>query len=245
MVSKPYEKNIFQASCWLLCSLGRTSPALLNLIFESLGVSDKAASEFSTNTLDAIGLICQSQHGVKYLIEKKHFDDWAHIVVDICSSTSHNRIGQLCSLIECFSQLSSIDAVVQYFDTNEGGAMLRHLIEYMVKFCSSSSAGTSDQSGHGYSQKLLDSSITFIRRCLAYGGGHRERIAFIMTDLIYSSTSFERKGVPLCDTLEKLVLQLVITDESIPVRLTGVVQKNLESQTLESKHITLNMIMVQ
>lgn len=235
LLQNAYESNVLQAACWLLCSLSRVSPNLLNAVFDHLQLTNKQAHQFSPKILHYLGSICQSQAAVNFLISKNLIDQWAELARDICANAAHHKTQMLYGIVECFNQLASIDTIVEYFDSSEGGSLFRQLIEYMCKYCSVS-ARQAEHAASGAGQKLVDAGISLIRKCLAYGGGHRERVALITADFINQAYTYDQKGVPLPETLEALVIRLVITDESIPLRLSGVVAKTQDpKQTLESR----------
>ncbi|CAD5206748.1 unnamed protein product [Bursaphelenchus okinawaensis] len=222
-------KCIFDSSCWLLCTLVRASPALLTNIISHLKPAN--GDEMSPLMLKALSLVCQSQSAVKFLIERNFIQKIIDSVGRICTSSSSSSIKELILYVDCLSKLMSIDTVIEYFDSNEGGSVFRLLIDYVVKNCNVNLRGC-DQNGSGIGKRLVDSSISTLKKCLAYGGGHRERIALILSDMINQISSSGVKGIQLPETLETFVIKLVICDESIPVRLTGVVHANSDRHSV-------------
>lgn len=92
-----------KASCWLLCSFGRTSSEHPNQIFECLGIADCTADEYSISVMQIIGKVCQSTAAAKYLIDKKLFSNWAMTSIEIAREEQHIRIDELTAIINCFS----------------------------------------------------------------------------------------------------------------------------------------------
>ncbi|KAI6178303.1 UBC core domain-containing protein [Aphelenchoides besseyi] len=230
------EPNLLHASSWMLCALARSSPKHLDSIFEKLGLAQLAAVDYSVTVMKALGKICQSATAVRYLMSRNLLNDWAKIAIEICDQEQHHRLPQLVSIVDCFNQLAVIDIVAKYFEDYENCPLFPKLLHYIRKYCASSSRHIEQISNVAPSSRLVESTISLIRRCLAFGGQHRTKVAHLVCDLLKSTYTNNQKGVNLPETFEDIVLRLIVADETITVRLTGVVNKRTEThQGLEGR----------
>ncbi|KAI6202918.1 hypothetical protein M3Y94_00496400 [Aphelenchoides besseyi] len=230
------EPNLLHASSWMLCTLARTSSTHLDLIFNNLGLAQLAAVDYSVDVMSALGKICQSATAVRYLMNRHLLNDWAMIAIEICDQDQHHRLPQLVGIVDCFNQLAVIDIVAKHFEDYESCPLFPKLLEYIRKYCASSSRHVEQISNAAPSSRLVEATISLIRRCLAFGGQHRTKVARLVCELLKSTYTNDQKGVNLPETFEDIVLRLIVADETITVRLTGVVNKRPEThQGLEGR----------
>lgn len=107
-----------------------------------------------------------------------------------------------------------IDVVVSYFEKYEKSELLfRSLIRYV------SNGSQGDQALSGQSN-LLDTVISFLQRSLSCTS-QREKIAAIVAQILKTYLGSQR-GTILPKPFEEMISRLIISDEKITIRLTGV-----------------------
>lgn len=115
--------------------------------------------------------------------------------------------------------MAVIDIVADFFDKNDKIELLfRSLIRYLITNCVSGQ--NFDKTAYMDHQRLLWAVIGFIKRCLLRVG-QRERVAKIISNLLKPS-SIAQKGTPLPKAFLNIILKLIIEDEKIMIKLTGV-----------------------
>lgn len=130
----------------------------------------------------------------------------------------------------------------EYFDNSKGELLFRSLIRYVIS-CSINSDGQKyDQSISSHHSKLLWTVIGFIKRCMTTEN-QRKRVAKIIADLLKSNPNTQ-KGVPLSNSFLNIVLKLIVEDEKIMVRLTGVVSDPLFTQFGFESKLKIKKLMI-
>jgi hypothetical protein len=112
--------------------------------------------------------------------------------------------------------------VCEYFEKYEKSELL---FRSLIRYVSNNNGGQrSDQGNFSGHSSLLDAVIGFIQRCLSCTA-QRERIATIMAQILKTYLG-DQKGAILPKPFEEMISRLIVADEKITIRLTGVTSNN-------------------
>lgn len=150
---------------------------------------------------------------------------------------SSERLDELRAVVECVEALSSVRLLVEFLDADAVGAeFLVAALRFVVVRYSDPLSGVvvATQRRIGALSAAL---ITLSARCLAYGGGHRARVATTLCELLRATHTGAAAAAigsdggggasttttTLSEPLREMIQRLVLEDERVRVRITDVV----------------------
>uniref|UniRef100_A0A914XHT9 UBC core domain-containing protein n=1 Tax=Plectus sambesii TaxID=2011161 RepID=A0A914XHT9_9BILA len=223
-VAKNYSQNeesLRDACSWALCSVGRLGDDRLDKLLKSIGINmnkkedgmmaefDKA-SLFNESNLSVIAKAAQSATVSGRLKNNGFLKALVDSVVKACTAQGNRCDDDVMSAVNCLAELAAVDLVADYLDT-EGSLLFDALLRFIV-----ANANALGNSAATRRPSLLESaSINLFKRCLAYGGGHRERFSAIVSELLKESEG------GLNSALQQIVLCTLLEDEQIDVVIEG------------------------
>ncbi|EJD76030.1 ubiquitin-conjugating enzyme family protein [Loa loa] len=212
-VSEQCNDTLAKSASWLLCSLMRGAPHLLRNVLKEIGLldmNDKPKREGVThNAFTVVQRMCQSRTSILQLHSFGLLQHWVELIITYCEETNMEHISLLVSIVRCLASLCCIEDVVKFLDFVGGSSLFNSLIKCVVR-CAISRKDMTRSFGK-QSIKLEDVTVSLLSQCLAVGGSHRQRIAYVLCSLLKNAGSFN-------GAIQQMVLKCIFDDEMIPVK---------------------------
>ncbi|KAL7076726.1 hypothetical protein ACQ4LE_003795 [Meloidogyne hapla] len=253
-------EHVWKASRWLLCSLARAQPELLDQLLDIYGFDESPIPE-NLIVLDALSHICQSKPAIDRLLNSCSLEIWIQKAVQICEQDQKEEedLRQLQAIVKCIEELTLMTDVCKLLEQSEyGPAFFRNIMNFLVTATKNSERiSTLPQGERKYFHDdvintvanevipiIRSSFINLTRRCLTFGDKHRARIAKYLCKILRDKNEHQQNNYfqpkPLNDFILQILHRLILDDEIIKVHFTDVVEQLPDGVVLHNKILPIH-----
>ncbi|KAF7639067.1 UBIQUITIN_CONJUGAT_2 domain-containing protein [Meloidogyne graminicola] len=244
-ISNFFYEHVWKSSRWLLCSLVRAQPEILDQLLD-IYCFDEFPIPTNLMVLAALSHICQSKPATDRLLNGCSLEIWIQKAVQICEQDQKEEedLRQLRAIIECIDELTIMTDVCKLLEQSEfGPAFFRNIMNFLVNSNKNNERSINVKRGERkyFHDEVINSVanevipiiqssfINLTRRCLTFGGKHRARIAKYLCKILRDKNDHPQNNFyqpkPLNDFILQMLHHFVLNDEMIKVHFTDVVEQ--------------------
>ncbi|XP_045481363.1 baculoviral IAP repeat-containing protein 6 [Harmonia axyridis] len=184
--------------------------------YDHLVVGNLAQLKISNGQLETVALVSRSPTSVQQLLDSGLPKILICAILEFCSSSEENEIPmakleKISAILKFFTEVSEEKPVRDWLGSEEGSSFWLHLLQWLCKKTSFRKYNLESETN----VQLEEMYIKFLSKCCLCHPPNQNRLAKVLCEVISLQT-----GV-ITGFMRRLVLQLLLENEKIPVNITA------------------------